>query len=235
MNPKISVETVTKRFFNRYCFKLDLEIHGTAFLRYPDVPIFEQIEHRRNVNRKVNFAGSWRNYMTQMPDREDVRALEYLMDNHIVTPGVFKFRIEEPTLSIYAEEEKELYDFAYNFYKSIKNNKHIKRIHRPKTEEHLKLLDQGYTVKQNKFGYKYKIMLREGRYNYAVKQQLHNYLKNLGTDVLLPRHLEEALEKPYDSFWGSYFYSKDTDILTMIALINPHFVRSVETYQAVTK
>lgn len=235
LNPKITVETVTKRFFNQYCYKLDLEIHGAAFLRYPEVPINEQVEHRRQVNKRINFAGSWRNFRTQSPDKEDIKVLDYLMTNYIVHPGMFKFRIEEPTLSVYSDDEKELYDFANNLYKHVKNNRHIKRIHRPKTEEHLKLLDQGYTVKQNKFGYKYKIMLREGRYNYAVKQQLHNYLKNLGSDVLLPRHLEEALEKPYDSFWGSYFYSKDTDILTMIALINPHFVRSVETYQAVNK
>jgi len=235
LNPRISVEPVTKRFFNQYCYKLDLEIHGSAFLRYPDIPIEEQIEHRSRVNRKINFAGTWRNYRTKTPDSEDIKALEYLMTNYINSPGVFKFRIEEPTLSVYAEDENDLYDFAYKLYKSIKNNRQIKRIHRPRSLDHFELLSQGYTVKQNKKGYKYKILLREGRYSYVVKQQLLNYLRNLNDDVLLPKHLEEALEKPYDSFWGSYFYSKDTSILTMIALINPHFVRSVETYQAVNK
>ena len=235
LNPKILEEPVTKRFFNKYCYKLDLEIHGTAFLRYPDVSITDQIENRRNVNRRINFAGSWRNYMSQMPDSEDIKALEHLLYNYFIDPCDLKFRIEEPTLSVYAESEDDLYDLAQNLYKSIKNNKHIKRIYRPKTQEHLDLLQQGYTVKQNKFGYTYKIMLREGRYSHVVKQQLHNYLKNLGNDVLLPKHLEEALEKPYDSFWGSYFYTNDLGILTMLSLINPSFVRSVETYRKVAK
>jgi len=234
LNPNISATTVTKRFFNRYCYKLDLEIHGSSFLRYPEVPINEQIEHRRKVNRKINFAGSWK-YKTQSPDKEDIKALEYLMNNYIVNPGVFKFRIEEPTLSVYAEDEQELYDFASKLRQSVKNNRHIKRIHRPKSQAHLELLNQGYTVKESKKGFRYKVMLREGRYNYTVKQQLYNYLKNLGDEVWLPAHLKEALEKPYDSFWGSYFYCKDLSILTMMALVNPMFVRSVETYQAVTK
>lgn len=235
LNPKISVETVTKRFFNQYCYKLDFEIPGSAFLRYPDIPITDQIDHRRKVNRRINFAGTWRNFKTQTPDSEDIKALEFLLTNYILTPGPFKFRIEEPTISVYAEDEDDLYALANSLYRAVKNNKHIKRIHLPKSLEHFELLNQGYTVKQNKKGFRYKVLLREGRYNYAVKQQLHNYLKNLEDEVWLPAHLIEALEKPYDSFWGSYFYTKDLGILTMISLINPHFVRSVETYQSVNK
>ena len=235
MNPKITVESVTKRFFNRYCYKLDLEIHGSAFLRYPEVPILDQIEHRKKVNRRINFAGTWRNYISQTPDKEDIKALSCLLDNYITCPAELKFRIEEPTVSVYAESEEDLYQLAHLLYRTVKNNRHIKRIHRPKTQEHLDLLEQGFTVKQNKKGYRYKVLLREGRYNLAVKQQLLNYLRNLNQDVLLPRHLEEALEKPYDSFWGSYFYSNDLGIVTMISLIHPNFVRSVETYQTVNK
>jgi hypothetical protein len=198
------------------------------------VPIKEQLAHRTQVNRKINYAGNWR-YITRTPDHEDIKVLDYLLSNHILTSGTFKFRIEEPILSVYAHEEDDLYALASSLYKTVKNNKHIKRIYRPKSLEHLELLNQGYTVKQNKKGYRYKILLREGRYNYATKQQLYNYLKNVQDQVLLPKHLEEALEKPYDSFWGSYFYSNDLGILTMISLINPNFVRSVETYQAVNK
>lgn len=234
LNPNVSLETVTKRFFNQYCYKLDLEIHGCSFLRYPEVPISNQIEHRRKINRKINYGGTWR-HVTQTPDAQDVRALEYLMTNYIVTPGPFKFRIEEPTLSVYAHDENDLYAFANRFCKAVKNNRQIKRVHRPKTQEHLDLLNQGYTVKQNKKGFRYKVLLREGRYNYTVKQQLYSYLKNLEDHVWLPAHLKETLEKPYDSFWGSYFYTNDLGILTMISLINPSFVRSVETYQSVNK
>ncbi len=235
MNPKITVEPVTRRFFNLYCYKLDLTIHGSAFLRYPDTPIADQIDNRKKVNRRINFAGTWRNYINQTPDHEDILALTYLLNYYIKNQTDLKFRIEEPTVSVYAQCEEDLYKLASLLCRSVKSTKHVKCIYRPRTQEHLDLLEQGYTIKQNKFGYKYKIMLREGRYNFAVKQQLHNYLKNLGNDVLLPKHLEEALDKPYDSFWGSYFYSKDTDILTMLALIHPNFVRSVETYHTVNK
>jgi hypothetical protein len=235
LNPNISVETVTKRFFNKYCFKLDLEIHGSAFLRYPTVPISEQIANRSRVNRKINFGGSWRNFLTQTPGANDVKALEYFLANQLMSPGKLKFRIEEPILSVYAEDETDLFNLATDLCDHLQNNKQIKRIHRPKTSKHLDLLQQGFTVKQNKFGYSYKIILREGRYSYAVKQQLHNYLKNLGDEVLLPEHLKEALDKTYDSFWGSYFYTKDLGVVTMISLISPTFIRSVETYQAVTK
>lgn len=235
LNPKITVESVTKRFFNRYCYKLDLEIHGSAFLRYPDVPIHHQLEHRKKMNRRINFAGTWRNYISINPNKDDIKVLNFLLDNYITCPNNFKFRIEEPNLSVYAESEEDLFQLANLVYKTVKHNKHIKRIHRPKTQEHLDLLLQGFTVKQNKKGFKHKIMLREGRYNLTVKQQLLSYLKNCDKDVMIPKHLEEALEKPYDSFWGSYFYSNDLGLVTMISLIHPNLVRSVETYQNVNK
>lgn len=235
LNPNITVEAVKKSYFNRYCYKLDLEIHGSSFLRYPDSSIESQMEHRKMVNRSINFAGSWRSFRTKNPDVNEIKSLEFLLSRYIREPGVLKFRIEEPTLSVYADDEMDLYTLALNLYKHTRNSRQIKKIFRPKSDDHLDLLQQGYTVKQNKFGYPYKIMLREGRYSTETKTQLHNYLKNLGDLVHLPRHLVEALEKPYDSFWGSYFYSKDTSILTMLSLIHPNFIRSVETYQTVNK
>jgi hypothetical protein len=235
LNHNILVESVTRRFFNRYCYKLDIELHGSSFLRYPDVPIEEQIAARKRVNRNINFGGTWRAYVTKAPDIEEIKILEFLLKNHITNSGAVKFRIEEPTLSVYAESEKELYDFATSLIRVGKIHQKIKKIHRPKSQDHLDLLEQGFTVKQSKYGYTHKVMLREGRYSFAVKQQLHNYLKNLGDEVYLPKHLHEALEKPFDSFWGSYFYTKDLGIITMISLISPTFVRSVETYQAIDK
>jgi hypothetical protein len=235
LNHNILVETVTRRYFNQYCYKLDIQLHGSSFLRYPEVPIEEQVANRKRVNRNINYGGTWRSYVTKMPTVEESKVLEFLIKNYITVPGTLKFRIEEPTLSVYAEEESELYDFAMAVIRVGKIHQQITRIHRPKSQNHLDLLEQGFTVKQSKYGYTHKVMLREGRYSFAVKQQLHNYLKNLGDEVYLPKHLEEALEKPYDSFWGSYFYTKDLGIITMLSLIHPTFVRSVETYQTVDK
>lgn len=232
MNPNISVGSVNRRFFNQYYYKLEIHVTGSSFLRHPDEPIDQQIATRnRMVN--VNYGGSWRRGF-QSPNLEEIRLLERIKLFKAKYEDQLKFRIEEPNLQVYAEDEDILYKFAQAICDA--DNSHLTTISRPKTDKILSLLKQGYTVTKKDMEYPFKVMVREGRYSKDIKEQLLKYLQGIGDDqAYLPPHFVESMSKTYESVWNIYFYVRDRSLLTMISLIHPGFVRTVEEFQQVDK
>jgi len=228
LNPNVALQGVTKRFFNRYYYRLELHVNGSSFLRRPDLTLQEQLEMRINM-KSVNFGGSWRYTRFKDPSLVELDILNKIGELRPKHPAL-KFRIEEPNIQVYAEDETELYKFAQAICDPNYPNTHIAAISRPHSDVQLNLLKQGYTIKREESDYPYKVMVREGRYTAETKKQLLNYFTNCGDQVKVPPHLNEALTKSFDSIWGSYFYVKDKSLLTMIAMISPTFIRAVEEY-----
>ncbi len=234
MNPKITVGRVNRRFYNQYCYKLEIKISGASFLRDSETPLDQQLEYRKHVRRSVNFAGSWRMKHLELPDTRQLGLLARIRDVKSLYEATMKFRIEEPTLHVYSNSEDELYKFAAAVADPNQSTNEFFKIFKPLTDKHLELLEQGYTVKRQSTDYPFKAVVREGRYSKERKQQILNYLNNQGDLVEMPLHFKEAMEKKYDSIWNCYFYVKDKSVLTMLALIDPRFVRDIEEYQTLS-
>lgn len=229
MNPEIVEEPVTKSFYNKYYYRLEMKIVGSGFLRYPDIPISDQVVRRQDMNRSVNFGGSWAASRIRNPQSQDLALLSRIAECRDDF-GSLKFRVEEPNLQVYAATEQELYKFV----QTIKaTGDYLTSISRPRNDQELELVKKGFTIKREEFEYPFKVHVREGRYHYQVRQQILNYLQNLGDEVKLPRNLIDSLSRNFDSVWNNYFYTKDKSILTMISLISPTFVRAVEEYTQV--
>jgi len=229
LNPNIRIQNVNKRFYGQYYYKLVVKITGSAFLRYPEVPIAEQASSRLNLNqqRTINFGGSWRYNRVKDPSSQDIELLEKVQTSRSQYPGV-KIRVEEPWFQAYADNEDELYQFAQGI--QHQNNQHIEAICRPQSDQQLDLIKQGYTVSQKITDFPIKVHVREGRYSIATKTQILTYLENIPDEACLPKHFRDSFSKSYESVWNCYFYIKDRDILTMIALICPTLVRTTEEY-----
>ena len=234
LNPKIAVGRVNRRFYNQYYYKLEIKIPGTSFLRDSETSLDKQLENRKRVRRSVNFAGSWRMKHLQLPDQRDLEFLARIRDAKPLYETTMKFRIEEPTLHVYSNSEDELYKFAIAVADPTQSTDGFCKIFKPLSDKHLELLEQGYTVKRRESEYPFKVLVREGRYTKERKQQILNYLNNLGDLVELPLHFISSMEKKYDSVWNCYFYSKDRGILTMLSMIDPRFIRDIEEYQTIS-
>ena len=230
MNPNILAGKVNRSYYNQYHFKLEINMVGSSFLRDPTKDIAEQLATREKINRQVNFGGSWRATRLRVPDADEVAALEWLRDNKAKYETDLKFRIEEPYLQAYSANEEQLYKFAEDMCAAVGNNEKIFRINRPTNDLHLDILKKGYTIRKRENEYPYKVYVREGRYSQDTKKAIHNYLVNAKDQVQMPKHFEEALLKKYESIWNCYFYIKDKGILTMLSLIDPRFVRSIDEY-----
>lgn len=234
MNPKIRTSGVNRRFYNQYCYKLEISVAGSSFLRYPDLPIDQQLANRQRLRRSVNYGGSWGIRHLQVPSAKDLQILERILETKPMYESRLRFRIEEPCVQVYAEVEQDLYDFAVAISDLADSNVHLKKISRPSSNTHQDLLQQGYTITRSKQDYPYKVLVREGRYSKENKKQILNYLENQGDLVSMPAHFLESMHRQYDSVWNCYFYVKDKSILTMLSLINPKFVRVIEEYHIVS-
>jgi len=234
LNPNIRIRNVNKRFYDQYYYKLEVQVTGSAFLRYPEQSIEAQAESRKNYNelRKVNFGGSWRYNRSNDPTVQDLELLNKIrvaQQKHTA----LKIRVEEPTFQIYSDNQDDLYKFAVDI--TYSDNRHIMSLSQPVSEQHLTLLKQGYTVSTRPADYPIKVHVREGRYSLQTKGHILNYLQNIPEEVKLPKSFVDSFSKEYESVWNCYFYIKDRSILTMIALISPSLVRATEEYHLAPK
>ena len=229
MNPEIQLNNVNRRYYNKYYYKLEMGVVGSAFLRYPELTIERQIEMREGA-RSVSYGGSWRRRI-QLPTPRDIELLEAIRKHKPDFENRIQFRVEEPYLQIYSDDEQTLYEFAVAV--SGASTEHIKKIFRPKDDHCLDLLKQGYTISSVATQYPFKVSVREGRYNIQTKRQILSYLQSIPELVKLPDHFVSAMSKDFESIWNCYFYIQDRDICTMLALINPSFVRTIEEYYTV--
>jgi hypothetical protein len=206
-----------------------VSVTGSGFLRKPELTIESQADARKlhNQVRKVIFGGSWRYNRVHDPNEQDIEILNKISHARGKHPDL-KLRVEEPSLQIYSVDEDSLYKFAAEITHG--NNQHLVSIGKPLTPEHLALLEKGFTISSKLTDYPIKVHIREGRYGLQTKQQILNYLQNVPEEVHLPDHFVSSFSKEFESVWNCYFYAKDRSILTMVALICPSLVRTVEEY-----
>jgi len=181
------------------------------------------IEARRHF-RQFNPGGYWGKGPTSI-DSIDVgllHAVRELKDNN---PNV-RMRVEEPEIQFYAETETELKSLANQL--AAKYNAVLLSMSGPASADTVELLKTGVIIRKKEFGYKYKIVLRDGRCEVETKQQILNYLENMGTDeVKVSPGTERMLNSKYNGFWGVWFYANDEKVTTFLELILPGCVLNI--------
>lgn len=226
-SPNITVAHTTKRYFNKYLCKLVVYapagrlIEGTA-------PIGNGLEYRRSIIKNVNYGGSWwaqhTDRQTQLLEDADVDFLEFLRtvkSNKLLN---VKMRIEEPLIQIYGNNEETLKDLVGNHFSPTWARKYIESISVPANAEAVQLLESGAIIRRTENGYRYKVMIKDGRYDAELKESIRQYLQGVGIDaVYMPKGFEDQLLK--GSFiWSGYFYTNDLGILSFLGIIRPGMV-----------
>jgi hypothetical protein len=186
-------------------------------------PMTATLEHRRAVHKNINHAGWWGIRYQKDLDNADTEFLTKLRDiRHDRTLG-FKLRVEEPRIQIYAQTEQELLDLVQNEFGSWKH--HVETISGPEDAQAEQVLNSGAIIRKNDLGYKYKVIIKDGRYGHDVKRNLLNYLLNLGENQIgVSRSSFQMLNNNSDYVWNLYFYSNDLGINSFIELISPGII-----------
>jgi len=218
-NPKISVEHTAKKYFGKYLYRLVLYAPASRLI-HSKGSIEQDLQYRRTFNH----GGSWRyKNFANSADNANVEFLEKMRDvKHDKSLNV-KLRAEEPRIQVYANNEQDLKDitttYLFNYHTQIET------ISGPEDSAAEQILNSGAILKKNDLGYRYKVILKDGRYDTKIKQQLVEYLDNMGRDLVrIPRGTYDMLSKPTSYMWNCYFYSNDERINVFVDLMIPGII-----------
>lgn len=233
LNPDIKRIDTTKKFFNKYLYKIDIYAPAGKIIieKNTNKSCQERFLNRvEDANERFNRLQPWakNNGLALMGLREiinygSIEQLEYyktILDTHKDT---IKFRVEEPNLSIYCNDEQLLYNIAANDPCG-----RVRKIFRPKNPEAQTLLEEGLVILKKPTPYSYIIHLREGVIkNRDIILQVYNYLLALDDDVKLTNSCAKNLSGRRIYMPSTYFYSKNLECLTFLNLMAPDLVSRI--------
>ena len=187
--------------------------------------IAENIERRRENNRRPNYGGSWYRHHDRDGEFVSLAQLETVQSIRHDYKDSIRIRIEEPWVQFYSRNEDDLKVITSRFDPiSISR---ILSVSVPKNNEHASLLSSGDIILKKENGFEYKVMIRDGMYQPDTKAQLLNYLDSLGDEVQISAGARRQLASQLSYTWGVFFYIKDPKLATFMSLIHPQLIRKI--------
>lgn len=226
--PTIKVVDTKKKFFNRYLYKIVVDVPGARFILGKDtLPMSSQIANFRNlVNSRGKSSTAWNSYAVSRAlhrlNRIDENQLEYFKSIVGSHKDKIKVRVEEPKLCLYSNDEQLLMQLT----KKYKGD--LLEIHRPANDRAIEILDRGEIIVKKNSDYEYKVVFREsGQFDTDTRTQVYNYLTSQGDAVKLTKSCEKNLKFRNYWFTQTYFYTNDPSILTFLNIIAPGAVTGI--------
>jgi hypothetical protein len=222
-NPNVAINYTTKKYFGRYLYKIVVYAPAGRLIDSKD-SLDKALEHRKLMAKNINFGGYWGMHRNRDLDRADVAFLDKLRNLRHDKSLNIKMRVEEPRIQIYANDETQLKNLVDSHFSSTEKN-YVESFSGPESVYSENLLNSGAIIRRTNIGYRYKVIMKDGRYSPEVKTQLLNYLVNVGTDqVKLSKTGLEMLSKSTGFIWNLYFYTNDLSVVTFVNLISPGIV-----------
>lgn len=222
-NPKITVDHTVKKFYGKFLYKLVVYCPAGRLIDAKG-PMDAALEHRRVMAKNVNYGGWWGNRNHRDLENADVEFLTMLREvRHDRGLGI-KLRIEEPMIQVYADSDAALQTFV-NTHFAANQKQYVRSISGPADQAAESVLNAGAIIRKENNGYRYKIILKDGRYTAEIKQNLLAYLENQGPEqVQISSSARVMLSKSTGYVWNLYFYSNDVNMITFLNLISPGIV-----------
>jgi len=225
LNPTVKIQDTRKKFFNKFLYKADVYLPAGELIRntkFTDMKFL--LEQRASWHgRNINYGGSWFGSgpvhgLSKSIENAQLSQLEYWRDC-LKLPG-YQFRVEEPLISIYSNNEQALYKLVAN----QPGSNMLHRLFKPISTTATEALDRGEIILKKSTEYNYRIYLKEGKISADVAEALYQLLTNQGDDVKMTKSCSANLISRRYWFTSTYFYTKSLDVLTMINLISPDVV-----------
>lgn len=237
LNPDIKFSHTTRMMYGQFLYKLSFEIPGSNLLRFKG-DLNELVEQRNR--RSYNYGGSWRQPRPiDLRDRQLLALAKTVVDELSEEPDVaprggivqpIRVRIEEPNVHFYTTSVQDMVILSKKML--FDNNRHFAGVTHPADANSATLMKDGFVLRKKDFDWKFKVVLRDGRYSEDTKTQLANYLTELGSEVKVPLGLTRQLDRG-GWIWGGYFYTNDPQLTTIVSLINPGLVSKIEEFKVV--
>lgn len=228
LNLRDKIEPTPKLFFDKYSYRVQYFCPGSSYLRdyskrfwgRPDA----YLEHRIETQKNYRAIGSWyprSNWTEQIRLDQIEKALGLVTNNKI------KYRIEEPNLAFYGNDE----DLLKLVISTIGNTDRVIHLNIPANPDQL---TANTVIMKRGTGYRYKVIIRDRfvRNDYVTASSFIKYLDQLEDQVKVSKTVRSTLENN-NIFSHIWFYSNDISFLPMLELIYPNCVLKVKTIEIV--
>ena len=228
LNPTAKIVDTKKKFFNRYLYKIVFCVPACRLVAMKsDCDISEQLEVRQKMISTYHYGrGSYSSYTlaarrNNMLIGANVSQLEYFKKIVLEYEDRIKIRIEEPFLTIYADDESLLLNIA------DPEKAAVTEFHRPSGAVAMAALNRGECIVKTATEYTHKVVFKELAISAESKAGIYSYLTGLGDIVKMTKGCERNLRENRFWFTSSYFYTKDESILTFLNLIAPGTIAGI--------
>jgi len=228
-NPGVKLVSTKKKFFNQFYYSLKYHVPKCRIICYWSETDADTLRER------VAWANDSNNYFSPKNSKYSVwynstqnanydQLIDFAKLHGDKNRGV-KFRLEGSFFTIYAKTESELYEIANNQLQEWGND--ILQVTRLQDDTALEVLDEGNILVKKSNGYEWKVLIKEGFYNYHDKNSVANYLISLGDQIKISNNLLYRLQTASKYQRGGYFYTNDPRIADIIKLISPGLIGTI--------
>jgi len=221
-NPAVRVEYSFKKYFGKHLYRLVMYAPGGRQID-GNQDIGAAITRRKDLTKNManNWWSSGRDQYLVAADVAFLNKLRELRNDRNALGIVF--RLEEPRVQIYASSLDLLQDIVNTYFAGFE--KYVDSIAGPASVEAEAVLNNGSIIRKKDNGYKYKVIIRDGSYDYSTKQSVLNYLINLGDETVhMPSGCQHQLKKPGSYIWNCYYFTNDTSINSFVHIICPTLI-----------
>lgn len=226
LNPTCKVKDTKKIFYSRYLYKAVLYVPMGQIVRddNDDSMIIEaQIAARKSNFIRFGNPGTWA-YSNRRKQYEHARVdqLMYWKQNFVKHKDQLRYRIEEPLIQLYSNNEQLIYDLV------AQDSAALREIYRPNNNLAKLALESNQIVVSRPPEYEYKIYLREGiNLTNDIRISIGQYLTNLGSEVKIPAATLHNFTTRKLWFTNCYLYAKDNQIATFLTLMAPGIIAGI--------
>ena len=226
----IKIRPTQKLFYRKFLWRLVVDIPSGNLIYSKLDTMSEAVEDRRAHARSYNWAGSWLNgghHRGNSLALTDVSLLTIARNIKNRYGNTIRIRVEEPMIQFYAADQETLKNIAREFTYTGDYQSRVKEINGPESAEQADILLTGAIIRRTAPGYRYNVVLRDGRYTTEIKKQVLAYLENLDDQIRITPKCQEMLASPYIHIWGVFFYTDDPDLTIMLRMIAPDLVGNI--------
>lgn len=226
LNPTCKLKDTRKIFYSQYLYKAVLYVPMGQILRnkpHDSLGVEALIAARKSNFFRVSKPGTW-SYYNRKDQYQNVSVdqLVYWKDCLHDNKDTVKYRIEEPWLQLYSNNEQLIYDLI------SKDSGSLKEFYKPKSDLARSILESHQILIAKPTEYQYKIYLREGiKLTDDTRSSIGQYLINLGNEVKIPKATKYNFTSRKVWFTNCYLYAKDDQIATFLTLMAPGIVSGI--------
>lgn len=209
--PNLPIQETRSKYYGKFLHKLVYKVPGSNF--------FCSVRQLSDLRLRLARA-----YEKILPDRLEM--CETFFEFYLARTSDYRIRIENNVMCIFHNDLDHLYNLATDKFKKYKTS--LKYLTTVFDTDSFQALEAGKCIMKTSNGYSHKVIIRSGFYrNQTENLALAQYLKNLGDEVKVSDNLFKELTS-YKYIQSRYFYIKDPAIASMLMLIKPRFIKSIQ-------